>query len=229
MYISETEFYRLRKIITDVYGNLEKWEDDYFKLHVTRYIDTLKLLPPAENRVLKLLDVGCFPGHLAVLAADRGYAVSGLNSDVEEYKAYEKFNERMIRKGIPVSICNVETDTFPFDKESFDVILCCELIEHLWRNPYHMLKEIFRVLKRGGLFTLTTPNLAWGNNILALMRGISPYPSLERPFHESFSSILYHRHNRIYTAKELTYMLEEQDKEPYIFKIEENISAAVMI
>jgi len=221
MDISATEFYRIRKIITDVYGNLDRWEDDYLKLHVTRYIDTLKLLPPAEKRDLKLLDIGCFPGHLAVLAANRGYSVFGINSNIEEDKVYEKFNERMIKKGIPVSICNVETETFPFDKESFDVVLCCELIEHLYINPYHMLKETFRVLKRGGLFILTTPNLAWGNNITGLIRGISPHPSLERPFNESFSSILYHRHNREYTAKELVYMLEEQDKEPYIFEIEE--------
>jgi hypothetical protein len=34
----------------------------------------------------------------------------------------------------------------------------CESIEHLLRDPLHMLLESWRVLKDGGLFVLTTPN-----------------------------------------------------------------------
>lgn len=52
----------------------------------------------------------------------------------------------------------------PYSDSSFDVVVSCESIEHLLRDPPHMLLESWRVLepwrvlKDGGLFVLTTPN-----------------------------------------------------------------------
>ena len=34
---------------------------------------------------------------------------------------------------------------------------------------------------------------------------------MSRPFHELFPSLLYHRHNREYTANELTHQLEDSN------------------
>src|SRR3990170_1206518 len=96
-----------------------------------------------------LLDVGCFPGHLAILSANRGYKVYGLNNDIEESSPYNKFIHKMKNAGIVINYCNVETEIFPYPSESFDVVMCCELLEHLWLNPFHMINEIFRVLNPG--------------------------------------------------------------------------------
>ncbi|MBD3272532.1 MAG: methyltransferase domain-containing protein [Elusimicrobia bacterium] len=40
--------------------------------------------------------------------------------------------------------------------ESFDVILCIEVLEHT-RNPFHAIAELHRILKKNGLLLLTTP------------------------------------------------------------------------
>lgn len=47
----------------------------------------------------------------------------------------------------------------PFENESFDTVVCWEVIEHLPENSEHALfVEVNRVLKVGGAFSLSTPH-----------------------------------------------------------------------
>lgn len=46
----------------------------------------------------------------------------------------------------------------PFPEESFDIVVCVEGIEHI-ENPHHLVREVRRVLKPGGMLILTTPNI----------------------------------------------------------------------
>ncbi len=48
----------------------------------------------------------------------------------------------------------------PFADESFHVVVCLEVIEHIARAE-HLLQEMYRVLKHDGLLLLTTPNFAY--------------------------------------------------------------------
>ncbi len=46
----------------------------------------------------------------------------------------------------------------PFAPESFDVVICCEGIEHVF-SPFHLFSELARVLRPNGLLIITTPNV----------------------------------------------------------------------
>ena len=46
--------------------------------------------------------------------------------------------------------------TFPFESESFDSIICNQVLEHVF-EPKEFLSEIYRVLKPGGKLLLTVP------------------------------------------------------------------------
>lgn len=53
------------------------------------------------------------------------------------------------------------TKDFPFSNGSTDLILCEHLIEHLsFNDGLRMLKESYRILKAGGKFRVSTPDLA---------------------------------------------------------------------
>lgn len=65
---------------------------------------------------------------------------------------------------------NVEKDIFPFKDNEFDVVLCCEIIEHLTLNPTHMFYEAHRILKPDGCLIVTTPNVSRVTNVLNLFK-----------------------------------------------------------
>ncbi len=96
---------------------------------------------------------------------------------------------------------NVEQERFPFEDNSFDVVLFCEILEHLVRDPFAVLIEIKRVLRPTGALILTTPNVHRLENIARLLSGHNIY--------DPYSGYgLYGRHNREYTSKELRSLLE---------------------
>jgi SAM-dependent methyltransferase len=190
----------------------------YLAVHRRRYQDTLRLLPPGQGR--RLLDVGSFPGHLSALARARGWEVVGLNNAIEAGHDWNAFLERCRRHGIAIRGCEVECEPFPVATGSVDAVLFCELFEHLHLNPFHALKEIFRVLRPDGLLLLTTPNLRRIETFARLVHGWGAQPPVSRPFRELFPSLLYHRHNREYTAHELAYYLALQGKDLYEFRLD---------
>ena len=59
----------------------------------------------------------------------------------------------------------------PFNGASFDVVLCLEVLEHLY-SPIFLLTEFWRILKPSGDLVITTPNAwAWWNFLRHWMRG----------------------------------------------------------
>jgi SAM-dependent methyltransferase len=197
-------------------GPLLPWEEHYLDYHAARYLDTLAILGPGKG--LRLLDVGSFPGHLTIAAHHLGYQVEGLTGKAESIPSLEMIVDRLSRYSITTALADVETEPFPFSDGVFDVVLASEIIEHLHFNPYRLLKESFRVLKPGGRILITTPNIGRLENVIRLIKGLNIHSEISGRFYESFSSILSARHIREFTASDLEYMLEAQNKETYRFE-----------
>ena len=80
--------------------------------------------------------------------------------------------EKTRNKGVNARQCDLD-EGICFEKESFDLVFCGEVIEHVF-DPDLLLDEIWRILAPGGHLILSTPNLAaWYNRILLLL-GIQP-------------------------------------------------------
>jgi SAM-dependent methyltransferase len=95
---------------------------------------------------------------------------------------------------------NIEDDPFPFDDGAFDVVLFCEIVEHLLMNPVAVLTEIKRVLRPGGLLVLTTPNVNRLENVARMVAGANIY--------DPYSGYgPYGRHNREFNKHELYLLL----------------------
>ena len=95
---------------------------------------------------------------------------------------------------------NVENSTFPYPDETFDVVVFCEVLEHLQMDPVAALHEMRRVLKPSGVLLVSTPNVARLENVARLIAGVNVY--------DPYSGYgPYGRHNREYTRHELVRLL----------------------
>ena len=96
---------------------------------------------------------------------------------------------------------NIEEAQFPFPSTSFDVVLFCEVLEHLQSDPVKVIREIKRVLKPSGHLILTTPNVSRLENVCRMVAGENIYDPLS-----GYGS--YGRHNREYNKHELVQLLQ---------------------
>lgn len=58
----------------------------------------------------------------------------------------------------PDYIFNLETDTFPFEDNSVDVVLASHVFEHLGEGYFHCLKEIYRVCRDKAIVHVHVPH-----------------------------------------------------------------------
>ncbi|MBI1370534.1 MAG: methyltransferase domain-containing protein [Planctomycetes bacterium] len=96
----------------------------------------------------RVLEVSCGSGwNLDTLRKD-GYEVRGTNFSVHDMHADD----------LPIDLGVDVTKALPYDDASFDALLLCDVIEHIYDHPA-ALKEIARVLKVGGWLIMPTPNV----------------------------------------------------------------------
>jgi len=92
----------------------------------------------------KLLDVGCGKGTHLNIFTSIGYDVWGLDMRKETNNNH-------------IKICDIEKDKFPYKSNTFDYIFSKSLLEHIHR-PDNCLKEMYRVLKPGGVIIIMMPD-----------------------------------------------------------------------
>ncbi|MDR2144362.1 MAG: class I SAM-dependent methyltransferase [Treponema sp.] len=103
-----------------------------------------------KNGPGRVLDIGCATGALLASLEKRGWIVQGIEISGPQAEYCRK-------RGLEVSSLPLEENHFP--PEHFDVASASHVIEHL-NDPGAFVREIFRILKKGGRLYVTTPNIA---------------------------------------------------------------------
>ncbi len=148
-----TEFLSNRKTASD------------FNARLKNFIEQYKLYAKDKPQKLKLLDVGC--GTRCELFTHKRpqdtYTgcdfYDNVDAPIDGYKKINLNDQKL-------------TDVFP--GETFDVIFCGEVIEHLF-SPDTLLSEIKSLMHKDTILILSTPNLAYYLNRIMLLFGISPF------------------------------------------------------
>ena len=129
------------------------------------FINRLMLEYSSGKGLLSILDAGCGSGEK--------YNVFFRN--LKLFKLYgadlfDKCPNNLLYKYVKV---NFDEDDIPFKDKTFDIVYSNQVIEHLL-NKDKFISEIFRVLKKGGLFIVATENIASFDNIISLLFAQEP-------------------------------------------------------
>lgn len=133
-------------------GNLK--QSDYkgipemaaYRLHS----DIFELLKPYLKGKLYILDSGCGQGAFSQRLVDLGMVVDACDIDTGQLKAN-------VNRKIELDLnSEIPAEKFPY---KYDIILAFEIIEHL-HNPWKYLDDCLKLLKKGGIIVLTTPNIS---------------------------------------------------------------------
>jgi ubiquinone/menaquinone biosynthesis C-methylase UbiE len=176
--------------------DLSENEKRYLSFQVYRYAETRSLIVSIyqERAFKKVLDVGAGFGHMA---STLKYFCS---CEVYAIDFQAKLKTLLKRRDITFKQVNLEEDKIPFDEGFFDLVLFCEVIEHL--NPLcvgKVLNEIHRVLSDEGLLLLTTPTQGPLSNVFNMF--VKPKASYSKILEKGL-------HTKVYRRRELHRILE---------------------
>ena len=127
------------------YGNFQKPYFNNLFRPIKPYLREIK-----QGRVL---DIGCAYGFMLQKFPD---SFEKFGVDISEH-AIKEAKKRLPKATLRVAGAEVP---LPFPENFFDIVICNDVIEHT-QNPRIVLENVKRVLKRGGVLYLNTPNLNW--------------------------------------------------------------------
>lgn len=172
------------------------------KLRVLRLILERSSSSPDGSR---LLDIGSQIGSLPVYAMQFGIQAAAVDNG--DFASDCASTAREL--GVDYRIADVGREQLPFADGSFDFVTYMDVIEHHAYSPKRVLLEARRLLTRGGLLIITTPNHASIYNRFSLLFGKSVLDPLGYYFDRCADHAVYPGHHREYTQRELRTVLEK--------------------
>jgi trans-aconitate methyltransferase len=142
----------------------------YLAFHAPRYRFVLELVDRYLPRGGRVLDIGLSP--LTRLLRDHvGAPIDTLGLETASNVAdgiHHQFD--LNRLG--------DLDAVAPTLTAYDIIVCAEVIEHLYTSPYTILRFLHRALVPNGILIVQTPNAASLFKRVRLVLGVHPYEML---------------------------------------------------
>jgi 2-polyprenyl-3-methyl-5-hydroxy-6-metoxy-1,4-benzoquinol methylase len=178
----------------------------YIRLSLIRLLYTSSAIRKsgAQGRAL---DFGSYFGNFSLLAKTLGFSVDAADNYSAYGNAFAPFVSLLEESGI--SVVDIGEDRRGFsrlEQQSYDLITCMGVIEHIPHSPKDLLCRLDSLLKPGGLMILDTPNLGYLYTREKLQQGKSIFLPIQLQFHVDPP---FEGHHREYTPDEVEWMLRE--------------------
>jgi len=137
-------------------------------IHRWRVERIVEIMRPIAGNVL---DIGCFDGTIAEKLIAQG------NKQIFGIDRMASALELAAAKGVNTYELDIDEQNTAFEDEFFDAALATGVIDSMF-DPDGVVEEIHRVLKPGGTFIVSVPNLACLSNRTLMMFGSPPWQVL---------------------------------------------------
>ena len=110
------------------------------------------------------LDIGCGGGLMAEEVSRMGFAVTGVDPAAA---AIDVAVDHASHSGLAIAYQVASGELLPFADGSFDLVYCCDVLEHVADLP-RVIAESARVLRTGGLYFFDTINRTGASRFLMI-------------------------------------------------------------
>lgn len=134
-----------------------------------------------ENK--RVLEIGCGHGGIATFFAVNGATtVAGIDLNVTNLRIANLFKEAVAQRlgtlELPIRFLEMDATQLDFEHEAFDLIIADNVFEH-FMQPDVVMRECFRVLKKGGILSIASMPSFYSRHGLHLKNGIKmPWANL---------------------------------------------------
>lgn len=122
-----------------------------------------------DQKFERALDVSCGNGFFS-------YICRGFVDEIYGVDIYDFYDKKFLRRHFKkVTFEKYDGKSIPYPNGFFDLVFSMDVLEHV-DDLLAFLKEQLRVLKKGGLFLVGTPNLKRLSNLPLLLTGQLKFP-----------------------------------------------------
>jgi len=169
----ETQAYRIQSISDPVtldnltklgafYGGMESIEkvQHDIKVHGRRFLCMVELLDMFKPKPIStVLEIGCNTGLMSTFIKDRHpeWNVIGVDLAPRQIEANKLINSAF---PFPAHFLTMDGGALTLDEEQFDVVMLCEILEHLEEDSelqHRVLSEALSVTREGGIVVVSVP------------------------------------------------------------------------
>lgn len=160
--IAEEIYQKINNKVYDLEGG--RWWHTDFSLNLIKTLlnpvrvdyakEKIKGIKLTNKRKPQLLEVGCGGGILLEEFTEMGFTVTGVDPSVSSLVTAV---EHSMKRNLNIRFVKGSGESLPFQTGTFDVVLCCDVLEHV-RDLPKVISEISRVLKKDGILVYDTFN-----------------------------------------------------------------------
>jgi 2-polyprenyl-3-methyl-5-hydroxy-6-metoxy-1,4-benzoquinol methylase len=199
------------KVLNEVLKLYPVGSPEWVYRDMQRHLYNLRLIEKyTTGNSHELLDIGGHVGAFAPACAVLGYNVTLIddfgdpNGNLSQAdKAQQKYNDILssvhYATGVKDFTYDVTKQPLPFANDSYDIVTCFEVIEHLHGGVRTLMHEIRRILRGGGLLVMSAPNAVNLRKRLTVPLGINNFSK----FHDWYHSDVFRGHVREPVVKDL--------------------------
>lgn len=118
------------------------------------------------RRGRRCLDVGCGSGGFGPLLQERFETVMGVDLSFALTRA-------AAGRGVRAVNADLDEGELPYADGSFDAVVCCDVLEHVF-DPVVFVRRVARVIRPGGQFVVSVPNIRYWPRVKSLLKGYFP-------------------------------------------------------
>ncbi len=126
----------------------------------------------------RILDFGSGPCDKTAILQALGYKCSACDDLQDHWHSIEGNRQKIMEfaRSFGINFVLLTDCYLPFEKNSFDMVMIHDVIEHLHDSPRDLLNDLLELVKPEGLLFITVPNAASLANRMLILLGKTMFP-----------------------------------------------------